>query len=452
MYTVNYTKSRSAMPYSVASTEGAIPSMAFDFPSQDWKEAYRLHRTEVDGVYLSELTDADYTISVSGLDELRVLNSEQFIPHSRGGVPDHLSSRPTVSKITSSSDIKDPDLKILPAFVDNGWLKLKEFASAFKITLTNMLATSSHNKNITDLRHNGVKSRTISFAEEEPADVVKLHHYEYVDHTTRYVEIFPKYSEDLEPPVISADAGETVEVDIPLNFSVTSLHPDKPKALEWVSNKEYQTPVFSVIGNDDLPLKPAMFSDYGGSLDVHVSPKDPRNLTVTFTGPALEDLSPFTVAMSSGDGANYTSLHVVGRGVGIIPHVSEVSTGVENPPVTPREQTVDNPFVCTPTAIANARIDVARAFSGLVQTATFSVLDQEGAPEIGESIRYNGVMWRVDSIEESAEGLELGCSEHTTIADVDTMLRGAGVTTIAQFNASTPADVTASTPIGLIYG
>ena len=108
--------------------------------------------------------------------------------------------------------------------------------------------------------------------------------------------------------------------------------------------------------------------------------------------------------------------------------------------------------MCTPTAIANARIDVARAFSGLVQTATFSVLDQEGAPDVGEFVRYNGVMWRVDSIVESAEGLELSCSEHTTIADVDTVLREAGVTTIAQFNASTPTDVTASTPIGLIYG
>src|SRR5690625_1600688 len=122
------------------------------------------------------------------------------------------------------------------------------------------------------------------------------------------LEFHPRGNNE-DAQILQADAGETVEVELDVNAWVTSVN--QPTCVEWVDNETYDDSqgVYSVVGNDNLPITPGQWLDNGGDLKVELT-DDPSIVKVTLKGANLPELAPFRIAMSSGN--HYNSLHLTG--------------------------------------------------------------------------------------------------------------------------------------------
>ena len=148
------------------------------------------------------------------------------------------------------------------------------------------------------------------------------------------------WSEDTQPFVV--DAGATITADIPLESSLETIN--QPQMVLWVDRYHTSSSVYSVAGNDGLPIPVAQWQEGGGSLTLKIN-DDRKSLTMTLVGATESQYGPYRVAMSSG-GGDYSSLRVVGTGV-----FSAVETLTLNTGVTPDQSstevgaTADNPYI-----------------------------------------------------------------------------------------------------------
>lgn len=178
----------------------------------------------------------------------------------------------------------------------------------------------------------------------------------------RYVEVI-KYSgrihdnEPVYPPgglsddttVITVREGETVTVELPVEVSLTSV--TQPECVSRVE-KDTTGSVFSVVDNNGAEVHPAVWAQGGGSLSVALG--DNRDsILVTITAPSRGTLLDgqkalvYTLGSLRGQGTQqFSTLRVLGSGVGITPETFRVATGSETA-VTEVGVTIDNPFIVT---------------------------------------------------------------------------------------------------------
>lgn len=437
------TYSESVQPHDVTSTEGAVPSIGANVAFAHWANVYALYREDVtfesNTYQVVEVGDASKAKSLSALSRLERFNFDYNWPSldNLSGLVSIGAGRGLTFSVRSSVTAKyNKEVRALPPLWGNGWLRLKELCSAFEIHSrgNENVFELNENRPVWDLQDDHVISADISLVSADVVDEINVASYEYNNYRNKTTEVFPKFSTDPGYSSITADAGETSDTELQLDFLMDpGQQLAQPVCLDFVENKEYTTPVYSVVGNDDLPIKPKQWADFGGNVSVRVKEDDPSVLVVSVTGAMLEHLAPFTVAMSSGDGHNYNSLHVIARGVSRIRKVARLKTGVVNYGDAVRTAEFDNPFVCTPTTIANAYIDATRRYSGFTHTAVFNILNEKIMPRVGDYVRYNGHVWRIDSSSEAnGATTTMNCTEHTRIKDWNETL---GTMTFKDFNA-----------------
>jgi hypothetical protein len=112
--------------------------------------------------------------------------------------------------------------------------------------------------------------------------------------------------------VYTVEAGQTVELDLPIDASLSSV--EQPVCLAFVDRTESSMSVYSVTGNDDLPVQPAQWAAGGGSLTVAIG-EDSRSLKVTIKGSSETQYAPYRIAVSAGPSNYYSSLRIRGTGV-----------------------------------------------------------------------------------------------------------------------------------------
>lgn len=151
------------------------------------------------------------------------------------------------------------------------------------------------------------------------------------------------------------DAGQTVEFDISLEpqddeentlgASLTSI--DQPTCVASVTPTYSATSVYTVAGNDGLPIPPAQWTDGGGNVRVYVN-DDTRSITVKIRGMKTAEYAPYTIGMSSGDNTYYSSLRLRGDGVFYDRKKISLPTGT-SADIAPTEvgALVDSPFIST---------------------------------------------------------------------------------------------------------
>lgn len=124
-------------------------------------------------------------------------------------------------------------------------------------------------------------------------------------------EIYPWNISD--PNVYSVNAGETVVIRLEINASLSSVN--QPVFQEFVPNAETPTGlgVYSVAGNDGLPVTYGEWTDFGGSVSVRLV--EPSVLEVTVVGALVPTLAPFRIAMTAGTSSYYNSLRITGTGL-----------------------------------------------------------------------------------------------------------------------------------------
>lgn len=193
---------------------------------------------------------------------------------------------------------------------------------------------------------------------------------------------------DINP--LSVNAGETTEVTLDTSKDVFAsiFSIEQPVAQSFVSQYHDTSSVYSVVGDDGLPIPPAQWQDYGGRLSVAISP-DTQSLVVTLTGATGlfqangEAMKTFRIGIASGTSSSdtYSTLRIVGRYIStrsqsiILPTgVPDFRTGQEFAP------TIDNPFLNTLESAYSAGIRGARRYAGrrMSITASVSAINRRG--------------------------------------------------------------------------
>ncbi|AWY06380.1 minor tail protein [Microbacterium phage Tandem] len=264
----------------------------------------------------------------------------------------------------------------------NLWNHMKMMATAISADL-NLI---SNNVVLRPVRlFDAIRNRNVdSDATIDSTDLARKQ--EVIWYPSEYVErglIYPSggYRSDIAP--LSVSAGETVEVTLDSTKDVFAsiFSIEQPVAQSFVSMEHDSSSVYSVVGDDGLPIPPAQWADFGGSLSVRIS-EDTQALVVTMTGATGlyqtngQPMKTFRIGIASGASSTdtYSTLRVVGRYVStraqsiILPTgVPDFRTGQEFAP------TIDNPFLNTLDAAYSAGIRGARRYAGRRMTVTASV-------------------------------------------------------------------------------
>lgn len=202
--------------------------------------------------------------------------------------------------------------------------------------------------------------------------------------------IYPSggWRSDLTP--LSVPAGETIEkvLDSTQDVFASIFSIQQPVAQSFVSREYSASSVYSVVGDDGLPIPPAQWADFGGSLSVAIS-EDTQSLVVTLTGAQGlfqangQPMKTFRIGIASGESSQdtYSTLRIVGRYIStraqsiILPTgIPDFRTGQEFAP------TIDNPFLNTLESAYSAGIRGARRYAGrrMTLSASVSALNKRG--------------------------------------------------------------------------
>lgn len=196
-------------------------------------------------------------------------------------------------------------------------------------------------------------------------------------------ELYPITTE--EPLIFSVGENETQVVELQLNASVISLN--QPVPIDFVENRPYPgtNGVYAVVGSDNLPVPAAQWEDQGGFVRVEQT-DNPSVIRLIIRGaldPA-QNAAPYRIAMSSGAGNDYNSLHITGEAVVWDKQMLTLTTGATSNTTSDEVgATVDNIFISTREQAFNLGIKAAQAHAGIEYTVNGSALDinRSGAGE-----------------------------------------------------------------------
>lgn len=193
--------------------------------------------------------------------------------------------------------------------------------------------------------------------------------------------------------VLSVNAGEEAEHILETKASMASIQ--APVMVMSVPPEHDSSSVYTIVGDDNLPIVPQQWSDFGGRLSVSIDP-DTRRLRVKMKGPdglVKIDGTPmrsFRVALSAGaSDSTYSTLRIVGDAVHLNKHSVVVPTGVPYPMnidgSVAEERivwapTIDNEFLNTLDSACSAGARGAGRYSGKLVTlsATVTALNKRG--------------------------------------------------------------------------
>ena len=312
---------------------------------------------------LTGASTSDTQTDVRGRSVMARLNTQRVY----GAVRDSLGTH--IRNILDSVGI---DLPIIGSFVEfsgvvmpgvekDAWVFLKEMCSALyqEISLVDQQIFVRRPRgryiNLTN-----ISSESWDLNEDNLAQNVEVAYYNYTNISNAVA--YPKGGWNPDVQVYQVDAGQTLVIDLPVDGYVTGFL-DQPIPLLFVPRDS--TPVasvYTVAGNDGLPVPVAQWTDNGGN--VSVAAKDNgTTIEVTITGANIPTLAPFRLAVSSGPSDFYSTLRIRALGFFFDRQVLTRPTGL-----TPAETsnvvgvTVDNPWISTVSDARNAAARVAMQY------------------------------------------------------------------------------------------
>lgn len=305
---------------------------------------------------------------------------------------------------------------IYPGFVGNVWVHIKEILVKEQIEM----ALVFDKVQVRPLRMlTATLDRSVSegwnLDNSNASKAIEIYYYNHSYGTQR--EIYPLSTE--EPVIYSVGAGETQTYTVRLNASVVSVN--QPSVQDFVGNRSYAgtNGVYAITGSDNLPVTAAQWTAQGGKLVVNRT-DDPSVIEIVLTGASMPEYAPYRVAVSSGAGNNYNSLHITATAVAWDKKLITIPTGATN--VTTSNEigaTIDNPFISTPSQAYSLGIKAAQAHAGLTYTVSGTALDINRSGEGQDLVQA--------TIEDFNDYVPL----ETTIAEFNSDWLGQ---TIAQFN------------------
>ena len=224
--------------------------------------------------------------------------------------------------------------------------------------------------------------------------------------------IYPKGGWNEDVPIYTVDAGQTLEVNIPVDVDIQSLN--QPGVFLSVSRYHDTSSVYSIAGNDGLPIQPVQWALDGGKLTVAIG-EDKKSIDVKIIGATGDTAkyAPYRIAMSAGPSDYYSSLRIVGTGLHYEQNSITVPTSVDDAS-TSRDVgvTVSNIFVKDINQAWDVAMNVTSKWSAPVRTLSVSKSSINQPNETGQDFDY------------------------ATFAEFDTYAAAQGFTTFATFDTA----------------
>lgn len=257
---------------------------------------------------------------------------------------------------------------VFPGWEGELWFHMKQMAAAqnCEISLVSDIIV------LRPLRDRELKdqynvSRSRSYGGSNLARSVEV--YAYQNEAIENELVYPPGGWQPEVEVLTVNAGEEMERDIELSASVSFIF--EPEMQTFVAQNHRTSSVYTVVGDDGLPIVPQQWEDYGGSLTVEINP-DTTSLKVKMRGAEGivgangDTITTFSVALGSDTtGSRYSTLRIVGNGVAFDKKLLTVRTMIP-PERTGTEvgATIDNPFLSTVDDAYAAGIKAAKVYAG----------------------------------------------------------------------------------------
>lgn len=427
-----YTVTEDSMPLDPASFQGGYGTITFSIDESDDARLLRgktfelsdTNKGKVSGIVTAMNATPD-GVNVTTDSMLGVLNSWQTLEPYEGNLSGYVAY--LFNKVSLDLPVRFEDTVadiefVARGYVGNMWDWIKQLLSVIGVEMALVYNTVVFRPLRTYEAYMGRSSdASWDISSSETAKAIEVTYYQ---NTYAYQEFYPiTYDRDSDqaPVIMQVDANETVEYVLQLSATPEPDFAPDIYPVYTIGNEPQTVSVYSVSGSDDLPIQPVQWAASGGKLTVKVSETDPTQVIVTLTGANIPSLAPFRIAMSSGGGNYYNSLHLAGWATKFEPKVVRIPTGAsQNITGTDVGITVTNPFVSTKEQAFNAGMRTAAAYTGFNYTVSGAAWDINRAGFTG------GVY---PTIANFNAGWPLGTE---TIEDFNTKYGG---TLIAQFNS-----------------
>jgi len=366
-----YSVQEDATPTDPNSSAGGVGQITFGV-NEDTETLHLLQETitlsdgnngKTQGV-IRNLSNSNGDVSITADSILSLFNSDHTVLPFIGTLAGAFQAYCNVVGITNQLSV-DAAISgrsvVYPGWTGNVWTRIKQICAKESIELSlvfNKVVVRPLRKYVANTERD--TSRSYSASSQGTAKTVEVTYYN--NKSVTQGEIYPLVGD--EPTIYQVDTNETVVVTQQLNASMLSVN--QPVCTAFVNNTTYAgtNGVYSVTGNDGLPITPSQWAAQGGSLSVRIT-EDPSIIEITIVGSSMADYAPYRISMSAGTSSQYNSLHITGTGVTWEPKTVTLVTGATSA-VTGENvgATVTNPFVSTLQDAHNAGLQTARAYAG----------------------------------------------------------------------------------------
>lgn len=443
--TINFTYNENAMPKRIGDLNSAVGGITLQVPRRNGINDLTLYNQDINIFSGTNATSGTVNSVTTGLADTNLtidhamikFNFDATVLPFVGTFANAMAYYCDVVGITTTLNIDSAVAArevVNPGWNGNVWQHLKMFFAVQQVEMVYNINPSTLAETLV-IRELG--QRTINFAgiTDDKSLNIGTPASQYITINTYgnyYVEQGEVYAPD-DGTIYSVEARQTFETEITLDAYVISVN--QPVCSDWVNNRAYDNSdgVYSVVGNDGLPLTAAQWTSQGGFLEVQTT-DDPRVIKLIIKGADYDELSPFRIAMSSGN--YYNSLHITAEAVLREEGQIQIYTGA--PPNTVSETSelvISNIFVPNASvAYQLGQFDSLNA-SGMLVTGNWGVsgIDQGWSDITGSRFKYGNKYYRVVGYSENNLAGSVIFESDTTIADFDAVW-GSG-TTIADIDA-----------------
>lgn len=294
--------------------------------------------------FIRNLSSDNTSTTLAADSRMVLLSVERSIPPFNGNLGDYFESLLEACSITSGLVI-DASLYAVPVtfpgWRGNVWTKIKTLLPIHQLEASLV----SNNVVIRPVRERTAEryrdsSRSWAVDTTQKARAIEIYRYTNTQVTNGL--IYPTGGWNPEVAVYDVAAGVTIEVDLEVDASVTSIN--QPTAVDYVASDFTGASVYAVTGNDNLPVPAAQWLAQGGSVTIEIT--DTFGLRAVIKGASLEQYAPYRIALSSGANNFYSTLRLIGTGVTSTRVVNTYQTYVNPDRVTQDiGVTIENEFI-----------------------------------------------------------------------------------------------------------
>lgn len=391
-----YSVTEDSSPINPADSTGGFGYISFTSTEEEFDRLLLGKQLDLeDGIngttqgFVSSVNSSNGILTVNADSRLSLLMAERQVQPFTGTLKNALLYYFGIAEITDRIVI-DPAIASTPVkfigWYGNLWDFLnKQLCPVYEIEI----ALVSDNIVVRPVRGNvavAKRDTSVSWNVSNPDLARSVEVYWYNPTTITNTLVYPKGGWNREVPIYQVDASETLEFEVPVDVSLTTV--SQPTAQDYVAADYSSTSVYSIIGNDGKPIMAAQWLAGGGSVSVSIG-EDTRTLIIKVKGMEETKYAPYRIAAASGtSGEYYSTLRLIGVGIGFHKELLTVPTGVDDSETANLVGvTIDNPFIGTMSQAYDAARKAGKMYGGASHTINVSSTGINRAGASG-NVRY----------------------------------------------------------------